>query len=156
MSVALRPLREDEFPEWRESHLAWYASDLHDNGNMPEPAARAKAAKDMESVLPLGLATPGHVLLVVEACGGPVGSIWYAVREGEGSEHAYLFAIEIDPARRGQGLGRAAMEALEGEVRARGLHRLSLNVFGGNERARSLYRSLGFAESSVHMDKDLS
>jgi ribosomal protein S18 acetylase RimI-like enzyme len=30
-----------------------------------------------------------------------------------------------------------------------------LNVFGGNTRARGLYRSLGFVETAVHMQKRL-
>jgi ribosomal protein S18 acetylase RimI-like enzyme len=47
------------------------------------------------------------------------------------------------------------MELLEEEVRARGLRRIELNVFGGNEVARGLYRSLGYAERAVAMDKEL-
>jgi ribosomal protein S18 acetylase RimI-like enzyme len=156
MTVVFRPLRDDELADWQAAHVEWYAADLHEHGNMAEPAAQAKAVADLRTLLPAGLETPGHVLLAVEAGGERVGSVWYAVRDDGGGEHAYLFAIEIDEARRGQGLGRAAMLALEDDVRRRGLARLSLNVFGGNERARALYRSLGFAESSVHMDKDLA
>jgi RimJ/RimL family protein N-acetyltransferase len=43
----------------------------------------------------------------------------------------------------------------EAEARSHGLHRIALNVFGGNEVARNLYRSLGYAESAVHMAKDI-
>jgi ribosomal protein S18 acetylase RimI-like enzyme len=148
-------MRADEYPAWRAAHIDWYARDLAENGSMAVSAARRKAIADMESVLPLGLETPDHSLLVVEVDGARVGSVWFAVRDEEGVSHAYLFAVEITPTRRGEGFGREAMEAFEDEVRARGLRRISLNVFGGNERARSLYRALGFSESSVHMDKDL-
>jgi RimJ/RimL family protein N-acetyltransferase len=47
------------------------------------------------------------------------------------------------------------MELAEAEARSHGLHRIALNVFGGNEVARNLYRSLGYAESAVHMAKDI-
>jgi ribosomal protein S18 acetylase RimI-like enzyme len=45
------------------------------------------------------------------------------------------------------------MVALEDEVRALGFDRVALNVWGGNAVARGLYRSLGYAEDSVHMSK---
>ena len=47
------------------------------------------------------------------------------------------------------------MLALEEEVRALGFNRIALNVWGGNDVARRLYRSLAWAEDSVHMSKPL-
>ena len=47
------------------------------------------------------------------------------------------------------------MTALEDEVRRLGHDTVGLNVWGGNEVARGLYRSLGWAEESVHMRKSL-
>ena len=47
------------------------------------------------------------------------------------------------------------MTALEEELRALGHTTVALNVWGGNEVARGLYRSLGWAEESVHMRKRL-
>ncbi len=47
------------------------------------------------------------------------------------------------------------MVALEGEARVRGLRAIEFNVWGGNVVARSLYRSLGYAERSVFMGKEL-
>ena len=68
---------------------------------------------------------------------------------------AWLYDITIDEAERGRGIGRAAMIALEDELRALGHSAVTLNVWGGNEVARGLYRSLGWAEESVHMRKQL-
>jgi ribosomal protein S18 acetylase RimI-like enzyme len=48
------------------------------------------------------------------------------------------------------------MQLAEVEARSHGLPRIALNVFGGNEVARNLYRSLGYAETSVQMAKDLA
>ena len=47
------------------------------------------------------------------------------------------------------------MTALEDELRALGHATIGLNVWGNNEVARGLYRSLGWAEESVHMRKTL-
>ena len=66
---------------------------------------------------------------------------------------AYLAELYIVPERRGQGLGRAAMEIVEGIARERGHSNIELNVFGGNETARSLYRALGYGEEAVVMSK---
>ena len=60
---------------------------------------------------------------------------------------------EIDEAFRGRGLGRAAMVFAEQEAQRLGIAKVALNVFGGNEVARGLYRSLGYAETAVHMEK---
>lgn len=155
MTVALRPLRDDEVSSWLDHHASWYAADLVENAGMPAAAAEEKARADMAAALPLGLSTPGNVVLAVDEGAATVGSVWFALREQHGLAYAYLYAIEILAEHRGRGLGRSAMEAFESEVRQRGLSRLELNVFGGNTRARSLYRSLGFQETAVHMAKAL-
>jgi predicted acetyltransferase len=48
------------------------------------------------------------------------------------------------PARRRQGLGRAALTAVLDEARARGATAVRLEVIEQNEPARALYRKLGF------------
>jgi ribosomal protein S18 acetylase RimI-like enzyme len=155
VTVVLRPLRGEEFADWRDHHVEWYAADLVENAGMPAEAAQLKAQSDVERALPEGLASRGHVLLAVDEDAVTVGSIWFAPREQHGVSYAFLYAIEILDEHRGRGLGRRAMELLEGELRERGLPRVELNVFAGNARARSLYRSLEFEETAVHMGKDL-
>ncbi len=153
MSVQLRPMREDEFEAWREDSRAWYAVDLVENGGMrPGPAAE-KAKTDMATAFPAGFKTEGNSLLVIDADGSAVGSVWFAPREQHGENYAFLYAIKLDEQHRGRGLGRQAMLLLEEEVRAQGFDRIMLNVFGGNERARALYRNLGYDEAAVHMLK---
>ena len=63
--------------------------------------------------------------------------------------------IEIDEARRHQGLGRAAIEEAEKILRAAGVKRVELTVLGFNDHARHLYESLGFTLISAQMGKDL-
>jgi ribosomal protein S18 acetylase RimI-like enzyme len=157
VSVRLRPLRDDEYPAFLESSHRQYVVDLHDNGGMDGDQAEAKATRDFETLLPDGLATPGHTICAIEeeATGERIGRLWFADRKEHGRTVAFLYDITIDEQHRGRGLGRAAMLALERAAAGQGRTELELNVFGGNSRARGLYRSLGFAETAVHMKKQL-
>lgn len=56
---------------------------------------------------------------------------------------------------RGQGIGRALLEAALGWGRARGLRRAQLTVFERNEGARSFYSELDFRPLSVVLTRDL-
>jgi ribosomal protein S18 acetylase RimI-like enzyme len=158
MSVKLRPLREDEWPVFAEEGKRQYADDMVENGGYERDVAESKAEEDFASVLPDGLATEGHFIFAVEdaATGERVGRIWFARRQVDIGEVAFLYDVHIDEHARGRGLGRAAMLALEDEARDQGLERISLNVFGGNSIARGLYVSLGYEEMHVWMSKDVS
>ncbi|HWN22130.1 MAG TPA: GNAT family N-acetyltransferase [Gaiellaceae bacterium] len=149
--VTLRPLREDEYAEWDTAHRSEYARGLVEHAGLSTEDAEAKVARDIPAILPAGLATANVRVWVVEAGERRVGTIFLGVRSAE----AWLYDITIDEIERGRGYGRAAMLALEDEARALGYDRLALNVWGGNEVARGLYRSLGYAEDSVHMHKRL-
>jgi hypothetical protein len=39
MSIELRPMRADEFPEWKADSVASYSADMQENGGMPRDAA---------------------------------------------------------------------------------------------------------------------
>jgi ribosomal protein S18 acetylase RimI-like enzyme len=56
----------------------------------------------------------------------------------------YLAELYVVPARRGQGLGRALMNAAIDEARARGADYIDLNTSEDDVAARALYESLGF------------
>jgi ribosomal protein S18 acetylase RimI-like enzyme len=157
VSVRLRPLRDDEYPEFVETSRREYAEDLRRNGGMDRDPAEAKAAKDFETLLPEGLATAAHwICAIEEQTGERVGRLWFARRDEHGQSVAFLYDITIEEPQRGRGLGRAAMLAFEATAAEQGLEVLELNVFGGNARARGLYRSLGYTETAVHMQKRLA
>ena len=152
--IGIRQLAEDEYGDWLQRSRARYAEDMVANAGMDAVEAAKKAERDAATALPQGLATPGHHLLVLEdGAGARVGSMWFGV-SGD-PPRAWLYEIEIDEERRGEGLGRAAMVALEERVRELGCGLIELNVFGGNAVARSLYASLGYAERAVNMAKCL-
>jgi GNAT superfamily N-acetyltransferase len=131
--------------------LEEYAGQIERYGGWTREDARIKAEKDMAQSFPHGRAAPDNHLfhLVEEESRERVGVLWYRRAE----RGVWLNQVTIDPARRGQGLGRAAMALLEDEARRQGAARIELNVFGGNEAARSLYRSLGYTEDAVVMSK---
>ena len=149
--IALRLLREDEYADWDAAHRAEYARGLIAHVGMSREDAEAKVERDVAGVLPDGLATPGTRIWAVEDDGRTVGTVFVGIRDAG----AWLYDITIDEAERGRGYGRAAMTALEDELRSLGHTTIGLNVWGGNEVARGLYRSLGWVEESVHMRKRL-
>lgn len=57
-----------------------------------------------------------------------------------------LSCVEVSPAARGRGLGRAMTRALAAEAARRGARYLALQVEEGNGAARELYASEGYAE----------
>ena len=149
--IALRPLREEEYAAWDAAHRAEYLRGLVEHAGLSRADAEAKVDRDVAWVLPDGLATPDRWIWAVEADGRVVGTVFLGLRDAD----AWLYDITIEESERGRGYGRAAMRALEDEVRALGFESVALNVWGGNDVARGLYRSLGWAEESVHMRKQL-
>ena len=66
------------------------------------------------------------------------GAIWSSGLE------CHLAELYVVPALRGQGLGRALMEAAMREARGRGADRMDIGVDEPDAVARRLYESLGF------------
>jgi ribosomal protein S18 acetylase RimI-like enzyme len=54
--------------------------------------------------------------------------------------------LAVVPERRGQGIGRALLGAVEARARSRGCCKLTLEVQEGNARARALYERFGFTD----------
>jgi len=73
---------------------------------------------------------------------GPQGPRAYAVRDVMG-EVGFVGQLVVDPAFRGQGVGRRIMEELTRTFREHGCRRWALNVKRDNVAARGLYGSMG-------------
>ena len=109
----------------------------------------------MEQLFPDGTPAEGQHAMSVIADGEVVGCLWMG-RPFSGDEATwYVFYVEVDASRRGEGLGRRTMQAAEEWSRSRGAKRIALNVFGHNVAARSLYDSLGYGVVATQMSKDL-
>ena len=158
MSVTLRPMGEDEYEEFVRDAVAGYIDQLVDSGGWTPDEARAKADADYQRLLPEGRATADQHLtaIVDDESGQVVGRLWFSAMERNDRRYLWVHDISVLPDARGQGHGRAGMLALEDEARRLGYDELRLNVFGHNQVARGLYRSLGYAEVAVEMQKQLS
>jgi ribosomal protein S18 acetylase RimI-like enzyme len=84
------------------------------------------------------LARQGHAVL---GCAG------MRIRPGQIGEVTRVF---VEPAARGQGVGRLLMQNLERECRAVGLTAVRLDTRTDLVEARGLYASLGFIEGEAH------
>jgi ribosomal protein S18 acetylase RimI-like enzyme len=156
VGVVLRRMRDDEFADWLPRARDDYADDMTRNCGADPEAARAKAVRDSELLFPGGLPSAEQLVLVIEADGERVGDLWLAERDGEFRRGLFVWNIFVEAQHRGRGFGRQAMLLAEDEARSRGLAHIGLNVMGGNEPARRLYRSLGYQETFVSMDKPVA
>ena len=69
-----------------------------------------------------------------------------------GALDAYLEELYVVPARRGQGFGRALLEAAMDHARERGARRIDLNTSEDDVAARALYDRMGFTNREGALD----
>ncbi len=79
-------------------------------------------------------------LWVLETAGFARWSLVPIAHEGE------LLRIAVAPERRGQGLGRDLLKAVQAELKSAGYTELHLEVRAGNAAARALYAACGWRE----------
>jgi GNAT superfamily N-acetyltransferase len=153
-TATLVELSPDELTAWLPGSLASYVEDRVEAGE-PRAVAERIAREQRNRTFPGGKPAEGHHLFRVVVAGEPVGIVWLGPSFSGDDAERYLYQVEIDEDRRGQGFGRAAMRAAEAWTVAQGARRLSLNVFGFNDVARSLYDSLGYVVSATNMYRAL-
>ncbi len=142
-----------QFDGYLAAMLPSYAAQNVKSGRWTEEESVAEARKQLDGLLPAGLATPNNHLLAI-VTGSPqekVGVVWLAIEPRGG----FIYDLEVFEPFRRRGYGEAAMRELEGFARARGARKLLLHVFGDNDRARKLYLKLGYVETNVLMAKPL-
>lgn len=152
--VTLRPMTQADYDQFAGAMWEDYAQVGARNSGMSIEDARAFAAKQRAELVPNELQTPGHRFWVVEnAERQRVGVLWVQLRDAQ--HLAFIYNIEMDPAERGKGYGRQALEALEAEMRPLGITKIGLNVFGDNTVAMRLYQSMGYQTVATNMQKDI-
>ena len=153
--VSLPPMEQDVWDAWRIAAIAAYAADMVRVGAWAPESAEERAVSEFARIVPDGRQTAGHEFRsIVTPAGEVVGALWFAPDE-RGRGTAFVWDIAIEPAHRGAGYGRAAMEALEPLARSLGYDTILLHVFGDNRVARSLYQAVGYAETDVTMVKQI-
>ncbi|MEO5917950.1 MAG: GNAT family N-acetyltransferase [Candidatus Limnocylindrales bacterium] len=146
----------EAFAVWRASSIRAYAADKVRVRAWSADEADARAEREFRQLLPDGQATPNHeIRAIVDQAGTQVGVLWFGPTRGGGPGELFIWDIEVDPALRGRGYGRAALAALEAVAGELGFQSIGLHVFGDNDIARNLYRSSGYEETDVNMRKQL-
>ncbi|GAA1792399.1 GNAT family N-acetyltransferase [Leucobacter iarius] len=156
-ALTLRPMTDAEYSAWQIALARDYAAEKVEAGQWPEEGSVERARRENAELLPEGRSTRRMLLLTaVIPTGEAVGRVWIGLDHPRGVQGvAFLYDIEVHADRRGAGMGRALLEAAEGEARAEGATALELNVFGSNETARALYDSAGYAVMAQQMRKPL-
>jgi len=137
-------------PAMRESYIAQRI----EAGERPE-SARTAGTGQMDQLFPGDVPAEGQHVMDAVLDGEVVGTLWMGRPFGGDETMWFVFYVEIDPAHRGRGLGRAVMQAAEAWTAEHGGTRVGLSVMGPNTVARSLYDSLGYEVMATGMYKDL-
>jgi GNAT superfamily N-acetyltransferase len=123
---------------------------LHDfNSEFDEPTPGPSALADRVRVLLAG----GDTIVLLGGA-GPDGLAVLRFRPAiwDDALECYLAELYVVPGRRGEGLGRALMEAAIGVARAQGATHMDLGTGEDDVVARALYESLGFSNREGRAD----
>ena len=145
-SVELVTMSGDEYDDFERELITSYADDMAASGMLTIEAARETSLRQTRELLPQGSSTPGLFVFSARVNGVRVGILWVGVTIDSDGPRSYVYNVEIDPDRRGEGLGRAVMLAAERHALEHGCRLIALNVFGFNDVARNLYVSLGYEQ----------
>lgn len=143
----IRPFAAEDRGAWDEMWAAYLA--FYETALPPETTADTWA----RFLRP----APGHIGLIAEGEGGPLGFAHALLHPGTWSPKpvCYLEDLFVREEARGAGAGRALIEALADKGRAEGWLRLYWQTDTGNKRARALYDKLGKPRNWVRYDLDL-
>ena len=155
--LMLRPMSEEEFPDYCDYFIADYSDELVENYGHSKALAVELAKSDLQRYFPDGPASQEHSLLCLDAeIAGQicrVGYLWHAIH---GADHStFIYDLYVDAAYRSQGFGKQAMVALEQQLQPLGIHQIKLRVAYHNQRACKLYQELGFAITGFNMSKNI-
>jgi ribosomal protein S18 acetylase RimI-like enzyme len=157
IATTLVPMGQDALAAFAEHAIADYARDAVQAGRWVADSALERARAEFDRLLPQGVETPNHFLYEIrdEAAGVAVGALWFAIDVKNDPSAGYLYSIRVEPAFRGRGHAKAALDRLEAVALDKGLTSMGLHVFGHNTTAQALYRSQGYWITGLVMRKPL-
>ncbi len=110
------------------------------------------------SFLGTQLDRPNILVLVAERDGQVIGYTYAGV---EGTDYmalrgpaGVLYDIVVDPAHRGQGVGRTLLDATLAALKAKGTPRVVLSTAERNESAQRLFARAGFRRTMIEMTRE--
>ncbi len=150
-------MRAQAFDAFAETCIADYAHDNVLAGRWPAAGAPERARVEFAQLLPLGLQTPHHhVQEIFDATAPqPVGWVWFALLDDGAQRSGYVYNIRVEPAFRGRGHAKGALDRVAAALEAQGAHAIALHVFSFNTNALALYRSLGYGITGMNLLKPL-
>ncbi|HEU5315511.1 MAG TPA: GNAT family N-acetyltransferase [Chloroflexota bacterium] len=164
-SLTLAPLGDAEYADFAERQVVEYARQLVNAGEWTPDEAPARSREAERDLLEDALRAHGHVFLKgSDPSRRLIGWLWIAPAPsflGDNRDRIrWLSQITVDEPLRGQGYGRALLEALHTHLAAQGIRELWLRVFNWNTPARRLYASAGYElvrqfPTDAHMRKRL-
>jgi ribosomal protein S18 acetylase RimI-like enzyme len=121
-------------------------------------AATPRTEHGYGSFLKTQLDSPNIVILVAEQGGEVVGYTYAGI---EGTDYMSLrgpagvvYDIVVDPAHRGQGVGRELLDATLQALQAKGAPRVVLSTAERNESAQRLFARAGFRRTMIEMTRE--
>ncbi|HEX2792889.1 MAG TPA: GNAT family N-acetyltransferase [Croceicoccus sp.] len=120
--------------------LNTYAKSVQGGGKALDPALRERLAPALADV-------PGAFTVLALEGGTPIGlaNCFTGFSTFACKPLVNIHDLAVVPVRRGCGVGRALMRAVEDEARKRGACKITLEVLAGNEGAKALYAREGYA-----------
>jgi len=122
-------------------------------------AATPRTEHGYGSFLGTQLEEPNIIVLVAERDGEVIGYTYAGV---EGTDYmslrgpaGVLYDIVVDPAHRGQGVGRVLLDATLEALKAKGAPRVVLSTAERNEPAQRLFARAGFRRTMIEMTREL-
>ena len=160
MQVRLRAMTEAAYAAWRPGAIAHYAELNAAAQGVTAEEAQVDAEKQFGALLPDGVETAEHHLLVAFSGDGAgnerVGMLWLLLKQRARGVQGFVYEVAVEEGSRGRGYGRAIMEAGEDYAHQRGAVRIGLHVHASNTVARALYEHLDYETTDLTMSKSLS
>lgn len=152
--MKLKAMTEQDFEVYQNIEIPRYAKENEKPRGMSAEEALEFSKKSFANLLPNGIKTPNHFFFILED-EKRIGTLWLFIRQENNRKNLFVYNIEIEESRRGQGHGKMAMQKVCEFAKENGCQSVELHVFGHNLVARNLYISMGFEPTSIIMKKVL-
>lgn len=156
-------IREAALPDDREDVLAFImGTQRFEHAIEPDRRLDPQVAEDYLATLLADVRQKnGKIFVAVRQDGTRLG--WVVAHEEENDIyvvkelrlHGYISELFVVEEMRGQGVGRALIEACEQWAKSRGLPVTMIGVLSGNARAKRIYETSGYAPYALRLRKTL-
>jgi len=153
--IHLKQMLECDFEEYLSWAIQDFAQDKINAGNWNVSEALEKSEASFQTYLPEGLNTMAHHFFSIFKDEQNVGMIWFAEDNSSQKTTAFIYDFVINETQRRKGFGKAALKAVEQELKTLGINTIGLHVFAHNKAARQLYEAVGYKLTNMTMAKQL-